>query len=87
MSETALEPPPRYPLYFVAGADEGSQAMRDAFVGGLRDDWDLRERRPGDLHPTAAVEGQGLCGNQPLVWGVPTKLQNSLSRSNRSRFG
>jgi len=28
-----------------------------------------------------------LCGNQPLVWGVPTKLQNSLSRSNRSRFG
>jgi len=24
---------------------------------------------------------------QPLVWGVPTKLQNSLSRSNRSRFG
>jgi hypothetical protein len=52
-------PPPRYPLYFVAGADEGSQAMRDAFVGGLREDWDLRERRPGDLHPTAAVEGQG----------------------------
>ena len=33
--------------------------MRDAFVGGLRDDWDLRERRPGDLHPAAAVEGQG----------------------------
>ncbi|KAH8065027.1 hypothetical protein JL722_1923 [Aureococcus anophagefferens] len=28
-----------------------------------------------------------LCGNQPLVWGVPTKLQNSLSRPNRSRFG
>jgi hypothetical protein len=28
-----------------------------------------------------------LCGNQPLVWGVPTKLQNSLSRSNRRRFG
>ena len=28
-----------------------------------------------------------LCGNQPLVWGVLTKLQNSLSRSNRSRFG
>ena len=31
--------------------------------------------------------GWDLCGNQPLVWGVPTKLQNSLSRSNRSRFG
>ena len=27
------------------------------------------------------------CGNQPLVWGVPTKLQNSLAPSNRSRFG
>jgi tRNA(Arg) A34 adenosine deaminase TadA len=27
------------------------------------------------------------CGTQPLVWGVPTKLQNSLSRSHRSRFG
>jgi hypothetical protein len=31
--------------------------------------------------------GPDLCGNQPLVWGVPTKLQNSLSRSNQSRFG
>ena len=89
MSETALEPPPRYPLYFVAGADAGSQAMRDAFVGGLRDDWDLRERRPGDLHPTAAVEGQGrwLCRMQPLVWVVRTKLENALARSHRSRFG
>ena len=28
-----------------------------------------------------------LCGNQPLVRGVPTKLQNSLSRPIRSRFG
>ena len=37
------------------------------------------------LAPTAL--GAGLCGNQPLVWGVPTKLQNSLSRSNRRRFG
>ena len=31
--------------------------------------------------------GLFLCGNQPLVWGVPTKLQNSLAQSNRSRFG
>ena len=32
--------------------------------------------------------GRGrLCGNQQLIWGVPTKLQNSLSRSHRSRFG
>ena len=34
-----------------------------------------------------AAEVADLCGNQPLVWGVPTKLQNSLSQSNRSRFG
>ena len=31
--------------------------------------------------------GAFQCGFQPLVWGVPTKLQNSLSRSHRSRFG
>ena len=40
---------------------------------------------------TVGVEHSGvcdaLCGNQPLVWGVPTKLQNSLARSHRSRFG
>ena len=34
-----------------------------------------------------ALAAADLCGNQPLVWGVPTKLQNSLSRSHRSRFG
>ena len=28
-----------------------------------------------------------LCRIQPLVWGVLTKLQNSLARSNRRRFG
>ena len=45
-------------------------------------------------HGAAAGEvvfgaGAGLdqCGNQPLVQGVLTKLQTSLSRSNRSRFG
>ncbi|KAH8069319.1 hypothetical protein JL721_6141 [Aureococcus anophagefferens] len=31
--------------------------------------------------------GGALCANQPLVWGFPTKLQNSLARSIRSRFG
>ena len=31
--------------------------------------------------------GAELCGKQPLVWVVPTKLQNSLARSHRSRFG
>ena len=34
-----------------------------------------------------AEAGAGLCGNRPLVWVVLTKLQNSLSQSNRSRFG
>ena len=34
-----------------------------------------------------AARRRALCGNQPLVWGVLTKLQNSLSQSNRSRFG
>ena len=31
--------------------------------------------------------GWRLCGNQPLVWVVLTKLENSLARSNRGRFG
>ena len=29
----------------------------------------------------------GLCANQPVSWDVGAKLQNSLARSNRSRFG
>ena len=31
--------------------------------------------------------GAARCGTQPLVWGVPTKLQNSLSRSHLRQFG
>ena len=31
--------------------------------------------------------GMALCGNQPVSWDVGAKLQNSLARSNRSRFG
>jgi ankyrin repeat protein len=31
--------------------------------------------------------GAELCRNQPLVWVVLTKLENSLARSNQSRFG
>ena len=31
--------------------------------------------------------GTNLCGNQPVSWEVGAKLQNSLARSNRSRFG
>ena len=35
----------------------------------------------------ATLWREALCGNQPLVWVVLTKLENSLARSNRSRFG
>ena len=42
-------------------------------------------RGEGPLDGDAA--GVLLCGIQPLVWVVLTKLQNSLARSNRSRFG
>jgi len=39
------------------------------------------------LKRAARTKGAWLCGNQPLVWVVLTKLENSLARSNRSRFG
>lgn len=52
---TALPAPPAYPLYFVAAADVGSREMRDAFVGGLKDGWDLREFSP-------ATVGGGVVG-------------------------
>ena len=49
---------------------------------------------PGDsvYIPVAALHGgsnvgDGLCGNQPVEWTRPAKLQTSLSRPNRSRFG
>ena len=50
---------------------------------------DLDDAEPWYVGDTVAVprEGAGLCGNQPLVWGVPTKLQNCLAPSNRCRFG
>ena len=35
----------------------------------------------------ATLAGLTLCGNQPVEWTRPAKLQTSLSRSNRSRFG
>ena len=34
-----------------------------------------------------SAEIQDLCANQPVSWVIPTKLRNSLSQSNRSRFG
>ena len=40
-----------------------------------------------DASWTFDLNGVDQCGFQPLVWGVPTKLENSLARSNQSRFG
>ena len=56
------------------------------------------EVRIGDLNVSKIVKddkgglmktqiGTPLCGNQPLVWVVLTKLEDSLARSHRSRFG
>ncbi|KAH8074261.1 hypothetical protein JL721_1812 [Aureococcus anophagefferens] len=38
-------------------------------------------------HPRRISCGAWLCGNQPLVWVVLTKLENSLARPIRSRIG
>jgi hypothetical protein len=49
--------------------------------------------RPADAPPPprfevgAADPGEKLCGNQPVSWDVGAKLENSLARPNRSRFG
>ena len=42
---------------------------------------------PDGLRSPLFAARDALCGNQPPVWVVLTKLQNSLARSNRSRFG
>ena len=39
------------------------------------------------MHAGACHLRDSLCGNQPVSWDVGAKLQNSLSRSNRSRVG
>ena len=44
------------------------------------------EAEPGTPAKASAASNK-LCGIQPLVWVVLTKLENSLARSNRSRFG
>ena len=44
-------------------------------------------RRAAAASTASSPRGTRLCGIQPLVWVVLTKLQNSLARSNRSRFG
>ena len=42
---------------------------------------------PGGLFLPLIFTGACLCGNQPLLWGVPSKLEKSRARSNRSRCG
>ncbi|KAK7254648.1 hypothetical protein SO694_00010319 [Aureococcus anophagefferens] len=42
---------------------------------------------PLNIMLNALAIGFLLCRNQPLVWVVLTKLENSLARSNQSRFG
>ena len=63
------------------GSAEGCQFLLDhAGVAALHAELVITEvgiELPGPL----------LCRNQPLVWVVLTKLENSLARSNQSRFG
>jgi hypothetical protein len=82
---------------------EVSRRLAEGLVDAVDvDDYVVYPRRNGWRYrgvemDTAIVDAEGLCplygssehmcGNQPLVWGVPTKLQNSLARSHRSRFG
>ena len=49
----------------------------------------LLARRHGEafLLACASCLGDFPCANQPVSWDVGAKLQNSLARSNRSRFG
>ena len=54
-------------------------------VAATVEDGRAHEGRPrGDGHQNV---GRRLCGNQPVSWDVGAKLENSLARSNRSRFG
>ena len=86
----------------VAGEFEVEAAPADgvasAPLGGEGDDaaaarrlvgWTLDQARGFDeaQRTLFAEDGASQCGNQPLVWGVLTKLQTPLARSNRSRFG
>ena len=64
----------------LAASDDAATASARRAFGLTGDD---------DFPPWYGLEfdGHALCGNQPLVSGVPTKLQKSLPRSNRSRCG
>ena len=78
----------------VRGADVGPAEEAEVLVEGAREaEAPEVARQPPRVEAALAVEleeprhAPGLCRNQPLVWGVPTKLENSLARSNQSRFG
>ena len=63
-----------------------NRGSADAFRFDFGDP-DLVVDAPDGLTLAKPELGDVQCGLQPLVWGPPTKLQNSLSRSHRSRFG
>ena len=73
-----------------AGQDDGLAAAHRVGDGGdvvAADPRDLARAHPRGVGRPLVSAGQYLCRFQPLVWVVLTKLQNSLARSNRSRFG
>ena len=88
-SSSSPEEPPRAVRRFKAAASDEWTAFQKAGAAAFGfKSVDRRVRRAKvEAAAKAYTEGLDLCGNQPLVWGVPTKLQKSLARSNRSRFG
>ena len=60
-----------------------AQARPAALAAATRCVWKLTEMSKV-AEAAALAAGLPLCRNQPLVWVVLTKLQNSLARSNRS---
>jgi hypothetical protein len=48
--------------------------------------WDVTPAK-GFSMVASTRQSPDLCGNQPVEWTRPAKLQTSLSRPNRSRFG
>jgi len=58
-----------------------------AWAYGLDEAWCARDLTSPNEQRGDRLYGADLCGNQPLVWVVLTKLRNSLARSHRRRFG
>ena len=74
-----------------AGVSSDFFAQGQSFTSAIH----RHQRSVAATAPAAASRSGGaasaamahLCQNQPLVWVVLTKLENSLARSNQSRFG